>query len=200
MGLNPLVANYQIINVCVYCGYPQGVSLQQMIWVEKFMDNRIYRNKTLRLENYDYTQNGLYFITICTNNRYPYFAKIDNGLLKLNSAGKMIKSVWLDIESRFDFIKLHTYIVMPNHFHAIVEIIDSKNSTHIGEVIGAFKSLTTNEYIKGVHSYNWLPFDKRLWQKNYYEHIIRNEKSYLYIADYTKNNPLKWELDRFYTL
>ena len=160
--------------------------------------NKIYRNKTLRLKNYDYSQNGLYFITICTNKKIAYFGDIKKDKLILNSAGEMIKRVWLDLDKKFNFIKLHNYIVMPNHFHAIIEITNSKNSTHIGNIIGAFKSISTNEYIKGVKNYNWLPFYKRLWQKNYYEHIIRDEKSYFYILDYIKNNPLKWELDRFY--
>jgi REP element-mobilizing transposase RayT len=87
---------------------------------------------------------------------------------------------------------------MPNHFHSIIEITNSSKSTHIGNVIGVFKSLSTNQYIKGVHNYNWLVFEKRLWQKNYYEHIIRSEKSYLYISDYIINNPSKWKFDKFY--
>jgi REP element-mobilizing transposase RayT len=162
------------------------------------MNRIIYRNKTLRLENYDYTQNGLYFITICTNNKEAYFGEIKDNILIANSAGYMIEKIWLELCDRFDFIKLHNYVVMPNHFHSIIEITDSTKSIHIGNTIGAFKSISTNEYIKGVHNHNWLPFNKRLWQKNYYEHIIRDEKSYLVISDYIKNNPLKWELDRFY--
>jgi len=158
----------------------------------------VYRNKTLRLKNYDYSQNGLYFITICTNSKEAYFGTIEDSQLILNSAGEMIEKTWLELYKRFDFIKLHSYVVMPNHFHAIIEITDSSKSTHIGNVIGAFKSLSTNKYIKGVHNDNWLIFEKRLWQKNYYEHIIRDEKSYLFISDYILNNPLKWELDKFY--
>ena len=87
---------------------------------------------------------------------------------------------------------------MPNHFHFIIEISDEDKSLHIGRVIGAFKSISTNEYIKGVYEYDWIGFDKRLWQKNYYEHIIRSEKSYLYISDYIETNPLKWKEDKFY--
>jgi len=164
------------------------------------MNGIIYRNRTLRLQNYDYSQNGLYFITICTNSKEAHFAEIVDSQLILNSAGKMIEDIWLKLYDRFDFIKLHNYIVMPNHFHGIIEITDNTNSTHIGNVIGVFKSLTTNRYIKGVHHNNWLSFEKRLWQKNYYEHIIRNEKSYLFISDYIATNPLKWEQDKFYVL
>ncbi|OIN83946.1 transposase IS200 like family protein [Francisella sp. TX07-6608] len=67
--------------------------------------------------------------------------------------------------------------------------------TTLSDIIGAFKSLTTNAYINGVKTKNWQPFDKRLWQRNYYEHIIRNEKSYNEIIKYIQLNPLKWELD-----
>jgi REP element-mobilizing transposase RayT len=162
------------------------------------MNGIIYRNRTLRLKDYDYSQNGLYFITICTNNQEAYFGDIKEGILRLNDAGQMVEKIWIGLYDRFDFIKLHNYIVMPNHFHAIIEIIDSAKSTHIGNVVGVFKSLSTNQYIKGVHNYNWLTFEKRLWQKNYYEHIIRNEESYLYISDYIENNPLKWDLDKFH--
>ena len=88
---------------------------------------------------------------------------------------------------------------MPNHFHAIVEI-KPQSPVSLGEVIGAFKSLSTNAYIKGVRNSNWLPFDRRLWQRNYYEHIIRNEVSYYFIAEYIQNNPLRWEEDKLYIL
>jgi len=162
------------------------------------MSNKIYRNKTLRLKNYDYSQNGLYFITISTNNKNAYFGEIKEGILISNDAGTMVEKIWLEMFSRFDFIKLHHYIVMPNHFHSIVEITNGENTLHIGRVIGAFKSISTNAYINGVHEYDWVGFEKRLWQKNYYEHIIRSEKSYLYISDYIATNPLKWKEDKFY--
>ena len=179
-------------------GYRLSVSTHHPLKTEKEMNGTIYRNRTLRLKNYDYSQNGLYFITICTNDRQAYFGEIKDGQLIPNNAGKMVEDMWLGLYNRFDFIDLHNHIVMPNHFHAIIEITNSQNSTHIGNIIGAFKSLSTNAYIKGVHNHNWLGFEKKLWQKNYYEHIIRSEKSYLYISDYITNNPLKWDLDRFY--
>ena len=157
----------------------------------------IYRNRTLRLTHYDYKQNGLYFITISTQNKTEYFGKIAEDVLIINDAGKMVEKLWLELSSRFDFISLHEYIIMPNHFHGILEIMDSQN-VHLGEIIGIFKSLSTNAYIKGVRNSNWSAFNKRLWQKNYYEHIIRNKASYLHISDYIINNPLRWKIDKFY--
>ncbi len=68
----------------------------------------------------------------------------------------------------------------------------------VGDVVGAYKSLSTNEYIRNVKQNNWHPFDKKLWQRNYYEHIIRDEKSYHKLSDYIVNNPLSWQEDKYY--
>ena len=159
--------------------------------------NNFYKRKQLRLKQYNYANSGLYFITICGQNRIKYFGEIVDMELKLNQAGRMIEHLWLDIPKRFDSIELREYIIMPNHFHAIVEI-SPQSPVSLGEVIGAFKSLTTNAYIKGVRNINWLPFDKRLWQRNYYEHVIRDEVSHCFIAEYIENNPLKWKEDKLY--
>jgi len=76
---------------------------------------------------------------------------------------------------------------------------ESSQRRSLGEIIGAFKSKTTNTYIKMVKNGTLPPFEKRIWQRNYYEHIIRNENDYVCLIEYIQNNPAKWELDRFYT-
>jgi len=161
------------------------------------MKNNHYQRKNLRLKNYDYGQKGFYFITICGENRLMYFGEIIDGRFIKNESADMICEVWMQISSRFS-VKLHDYVLMPNHFHAIVEIEHTGNAV-LGHIIGAFKSLTTNRYIKGVKEAGWMPFEKRLWQRNYYEHIIRNEDSYIKLSYYIQNNPLKWEEDMFFT-
>jgi len=83
----------------------------------------IHHRKSLRLKGYDYTRPGLYFITICVQNRVCLFGEIHDGKMELNDAGQMVKSEWLKLPERFNNIKLHEYIVMPNHFHAILEIL-----------------------------------------------------------------------------
>jgi len=153
--------------------------------------------KNIRLPYYDYTSKGMYFITICTKHRETFFGTITNGKLILNDSGKMIKHTWQTIQDRFPSVFLHEYIIMPNHFHAILEI-NHTTSTQLGDIIGAFKSISTNRYIHGVRNQNWKPFEKRLWQRNYYEHVIRNEKSYLTLTEYIQNNPLSWKEDMFY--
>lgn len=155
------------------------------------------QRKNIRLPYYDYTSEGLYFITICTRNRNHYFGSINKHLHRLNHAGGMLRQQWLQIPNRFPFVSLHEYIIMPNHFHAIIEINHS-TGTNIGNIIGAFKSITTNHYIYGINHHDWQPFTKRLWQRNYYEHVIRNEKSYLNLSDYIQNNPTTWQQDIFY--
>jgi len=161
------------------------------------MNNMIHPRKNIRLPYYDYTSKGIYFITICTKDREAYFGTITNGKLLLNDAGEMIEHIWQTIPNRFSSVSLHKYIIMPNHFHAIVEI-NHATTIQLGSIIGAFKSISTNRYINGVRNQNWKPFEKRLWQRNYYEHVIRNERSYRVLTEYIQNNPLSWEKDMFY--
>ncbi|QPK65669.1 transposase [Methylomonas sp. LL1] len=178
-----------------------------------------HHRRSIRLKGYDYSQSGLYFITICTQNRLCLFGEITDGKIILNDAGKMVHEQWTILRNRFHSIELHEYIVMPNHFHGIVELIveaplvgapvehpqmrqpqgiaPTGNPT-IGDIVGAFKSLTTNDYITGVKQYHWPSFNQKLWQRNYYEHIIRSEQSFLEISEYIQNNPMKWLEDTYY--
>lgn len=218
----------------------------------------IHHRRSIRLKGYDYSQAGLYFITICCENREHRFGKIENDEMVLNDAGKMIDTQWLALTTRFQNIALHEYIVMPNHFHGILQIVgatlvvaqnnapknnvgatlvvaqndggdennigDENNNRAptrvaptdgvginngattrvapttktVGDMMDAFKSITTVEYIRGVKTLGWQRFDGKIWQRNYHEHIIRNEQSYQTISDYIINNPAKWKDDKFY--
>jgi putative transposase len=107
----------------------------------------------------------------------------------------------LNLEKEFSNIKLHEYIIMPNHIHFIIELTewaDTGPAPTIGEIVCSFKTRTTGHAIKEIKKGNLLPFDKRFWQRNYYEHIIRNEKEYYKIVEYIENNPLKWEEDEYF--
>ena len=177
------------------------------------------RRKSIRLKGYDYSQAGLYFITICIQNRKHLLGKIENGKMILNDAGKMVKKIWNEIPNDFTNTKLHEYIIMPNHFHAIIEIVGAdsisvqntdlikrvemdsaptETKTSIPNIIQSFKRYTTIKYIDGVKNKNWQSFNKRFWQRNYWEHIIRNEKSYIEISVYIINNPINWENDKLF--
>jgi REP element-mobilizing transposase RayT len=198
----------------------------------------IHHRRSIRLKGYDYSQAGLYFVTICVQNRQCLFGKIAEDEMVLNDAGKMIEKWCAELSHKFPDIILDTYIIMPNHFHAIIvnngalsvgpvganlrvrpnvcpnaapDIRGEHNNIqgehiqgeHAGSPLHAvvqwFKTMTTNEYIRGVKTFGWQPFDKKLWQRNYYEHIIRNDNSYQNIADYIAHNPAKWQSDKFYT-
>jgi len=159
------------------------------------------KRKKLRLEEYDYSQNGAYFITVCTQRKRNYFGTIDNGTLILNSAGKMVSS-HLEFINTYDDVNLEKFVVMPNHIHAIIAV--SHNGTTqrsyptVSEYIRRFKMITTKLYIDGVKSGEYPPFDNAIWQKSFYDHIIRDENEYLRVWEYIDENPLKWEIDEYF--
>jgi REP element-mobilizing transposase RayT len=185
---------------------------------------QFHSRRSIRLKGYDYSRAGLYFITICVQNRECLFGEIVGSSyvgaalvaalnptpthpqsMILNDAGRMIESEWLALKKRFAHIELHEYVVMPNHFHAILEIVenDERATTRVapttnktvGDMIDAFKSITTVEYIRSVKNHEWNRFEGKLWQRNYWEHIIRDEESYERIAAYIARNPDKWNED-----
>lgn len=181
----------------------------------------IHHRRSIRLKGYDYSQVGLYFVTMCVQNRACFFGKVIDGEMILNDAGKMIEKWCAELSNKFSDIVVDTYVIMPNHFHMIIanvgdtvganlcvrpEKLDEHTNDVLGEHIGSplrvvvqwLKTMTTNEYIRGVKTLDWQPFDKKLWQRNYWEHIIRNEQSYQHIADYIINNPVKWQDDMLY--
>jgi len=105
--------------------------------------------KNIRLPYYDYRSAGLYFITVCTRYRRDLFGRINDGVMHLNEAGQMVSDAWCILPEKFVAVSLHEHIVMPNHFHGILEISDA-STVSIGDIVGAFKSVTTNRYIAGV--------------------------------------------------
>ena len=103
----------------------------------------------------------------------------------MNDSGKMVETEWLKLPEHFPNIELYEFVVMPNHFHGILQIVDVSLAVKtIGDMMDAFKSITTVEYIHGVKRLGWETFNRKLWQRNYYEHIIRDEQSYQRISDY----------------
>ena len=164
------------------------------------------QRKSLRLQNYDYTQNGFYFITICVQNKECLLGEIIDKQMVLNHAGKMIHTIWHEIPKYYEGFKIHEFIVMPNHIHGIIEISSRSGGVpspplkilSLSDVMQRFKTLTTNKYIQGVKRDNWKRFYKQLWQRSYYEHIIRNEKTLEEIQTYIINNPKNWDKDSLF--
>lgn len=187
-------------------------------------DPNIHHRRSIRLKGYDYASAGLYFVTICVQNREMMFGEINNGNMILNDAGRMVERWYYETENKFSDIVCLEMVVMPNHFHCIWQntsssaavavpvgadlcvrpLIDDEHTLgeHVGSplarVVQWFKTMSTNEYIRGVKQLGWPPFDRRLWQRNYYEHIIRNQLAYNNIANYINNNPVRWDEDKFH--
>ena len=160
----------------------------------------IARRRRMRLEGYDYRQAGAYFVTVCTQGRACVFGSVADGAMILNDAGALVQEEWCSLPARFPHVCLDTYVVMPNHIHGII-VVDmggrapASGVPPLGEIVGAFKSVTTLKYVRGVKCAGWRPFDGRLWQRGYYEHIIRAEESLGKIREYISNNPQQWLLD-----
>jgi putative transposase len=165
----------------------------------------MWPRKSTRLSGYDYSQEGAYFVTVCVQGRLFLFGKIVDGNMQLNQAGQMMVSWWRELERKFPSVKIDEYhVVMPNHFHGIVYIPEQSapmtKGGHTGpplqRIMQWFKTMTTNNYIHGVKEHNWQPFKEILWQRSFYEHVIRDEPSLNRIREYIANNPLRWDLDR----
>ncbi len=155
----------------------------------------IHNRQSIRLSGFDYSQEGSYFITICTQNRKPLFGEILNEKMALNQVGNIIKKEWMKIPSRFHGVNLDAFVVMPNHIHGIILILRPIPGQTIGNIIGAFKSISANEYIKLLKK-NTLAVEK-LWQRNFYEHVSRDDEDYFRIIEYINNNPENWENDQY---
>jgi REP element-mobilizing transposase RayT len=165
------------------------------------------RRRSLRLKGYDYSRAGAYFITICAQDRACVFGRIDNQEIIYSPAGLMVLSVWESIPTKFPSVELDAFIIMPNHVHFIIILVGAapRGRPDLGQargpaptvpdVVGWFKSLTTAKYRHSVRDHDWPRFRKRLWQRNYWEHIIRNEKSLNRLRRYIENNPFTWESD-----
>lgn len=162
------------------------------------MDARMphHRRKTLRLPTFDYTDPGPYFVTLCLNEREPRFGHVDEGVLVFNSAGEAVHDLWLSIPRRFPSVLLDAFVVMPDHLHGILTLHEGgaeSTTVPLGAVIRAFKSESTTTYINGVKKQGWPPFAGKLWQSNYYEHIIRDERDLATKQAYIEGNPARWQ-------
>ena len=158
------------------------------------------KRKPTRLPEYDYSEYGMYFLTICAKDMEQIFGRIvGEGLaspghsgskFQPSPLGKITEKHLLDIPNHYDNVFVDKYVIMPNHIHLIVMLEHSSGRTSpsptIGNIIGGFKSGVSHEY------------GQLIWQRSYYDHIIRNEKDYERIWEYIENNPFQWEVDKFY--
>lgn len=160
------------------------------------------QRKSPRLAQYDYSQDGLYFVTICVQNRAVLFGNVRGDVMERNEAGEMVAHWWSETSVKFRGIELSDFVVMPNHFHGIVLIEHAAPSREgqasLSDVVRWFKTMSTNAYIRGVHESGWAEFDGKLWQRSFHDHIIRDEPGLLKIRQYIQENPARWAEDTFY--
>jgi len=151
-----------------------------------------WHRRSLRLQGYDYGGAGAYFLTLCAHQRACLFGDILDGIMHENEAGQAVREAWESLPDRFPDAELDAFVVMPNHVHGILLIGDSHEHDHLGRVVGAFKSLTVYRYNQGVVGEGWPRYTGKLWQRNYYEHVIRNEETLDQIRRYIMGNPGQW--------
>ena len=164
-----------------------------------------FRVDTTRLKDWDYSATGWYFVTICTKGNVSCFGEIMDGKMQLSQAGKIVAEEWVRTGEVRSNVVLDRWIIMPNHMHAILSLKEFEASQNdeaadafmlkansLGSIINQFKGGCTKRIRKsGMSEFSWQP--------NYYDHIIRNERSLRKIREYIQENPMKWELDEYYS-
>lgn len=175
------------------------------------------QRKRLRYEGYDYRKMGAYFVTLCIEDGLPLLGRTECDTITLTDAGNMVTELWHALPDTFPNVKLDEFVVMPNHLHFIVWLTESlsqqtsamndepnlsmntkKMNPSLSDVMQWFKSLTTAKYRHGVHTFGWPVFPGRLWQRGYYEHIVRSDDALHAIRRYIQGNPQRWNLDRYH--
>jgi REP element-mobilizing transposase RayT len=162
------------------------------------------QRRSIRLSHYDYGDAGAYFITLTAHNRACIFGDVADSAMVLNDTGRIVVSEWHRTPIIRSQVALDEYVVMPNHFHALVAIESSHRgvshtpsdkfhspSQTLGAIVRGFKSATT-KVINQMRVNPGIP----LWQRNYYEHVVRNDEELQRIREYIVNNPIQWALDR----
>jgi len=177
----------------------------------------IHHRRSIRLKGYDYSKAGAYFITICCEDRIHRFGKVSGDEMILNQSGTIAYNEWINLAERFPNFELDVFQIMPNHMHGIIVLSDrttvgatlavaqeqnelnratARVAPTIAEIVGAYKSIVSNACLQLFKSHNKIM--GKLWQRNYYEHIIRDERAYQNISNYIINNPGKWSEDKFH--
>jgi putative transposase len=165
-----------------------------------------FHRHSIRLKGYDYSSPGAYFVTMLAFNRACIFGEVVDGKMILNKFGGIVAQTWEWLSEQYPYIRVDPYIVMPNHFHGILQIIELDDECrggsrpaptpikNLGQLIGAFKTVSANK-INQFRNTSGSP----VWQRNYYEHVIRNEIELNDIAGYILTNPESWAHDQEYT-
>jgi len=180
----------------------------------KYDPDRHHR-RSIRLREYDYSSVGAYFVTICTHGRACLLGEVKDGEMRLNEAGRMVSEGWLKLPDKFPAVALDEYMIMPNHFHGIICIVGAplaapdfelrylnrgaeitnqgaaSSAPTFGSIMRVFKSMSAID-VNRLLDRSGVP----VWQRNYYERVIRDERELDAARKYILENPIKWDLDR----
>jgi len=181
------------------------------------------QRRSIRLRGYDYAQAGAYFVTVVTRERTCSFGEIVDGEMMLNEFGRIVQTVWVELPEHYSSVECDACVIMPNHVHGIIVLADDRgggvndvgaglkpargvvadlNSVRAGlkpaptrialpEIVRAFKTFSA----RGINELRETP-RTMVWQRNYYEHVVRGENELNRIREYIANNPLQWKIDR----
>ncbi len=181
-------------------------------------DPEKYRRHSIRLKDYDYSTAGAYFVTLCTFNRQCILGEVFGGEVRLNDIGNVVTNWWLKLVEKFPVLETDACVIMPNHVHGIIRIVGAdpcvrpdagtrmgvlpgqgtRTGVPLPRIVQWFKTMTTNQYLRIKRNLVWASFPGRLWQRNYYEHIIRSENALNAIREYIRTNPSQWQDDPEY--
>lgn len=177
-------------------------------------DPRMHHRRSIRLRGYDYAAPGAYYVTLCNEGKQCIWGSIREDEMHPNEAGRMVLRWLAEVPEKFPYVSLDEHVVMPNHVHVIffvhtgarVRLSRMATATAnaqpgvlrpaLGRVVGWLKTMSTNEYIRGVREKDWPPFPGRLWQRNYYEQILRSQKELHAARAYIADNPANWHKDK----
>ena len=160
------------------------------------------KRKNIRLKSYDYSQNGYYYVTICTENNIHVLSDVNVGRglapaeTKLTEMGKICEEQLLELENRYMHVKIDKYVIMPTHIHVIININETAGASPrptLSDIVCAFKSLSTRLCNQQANIQK-----RKIWQTSFYEEVIRNEAAYQEVWEYIDTNPIKWETDCYY--
>jgi REP element-mobilizing transposase RayT len=187
-------------------------AIQHLHTIASIYNKRMADRRSIRLQDYDYTQDGAYFVTLLTYRRRLLFGEVAEDDVELSTLGCVAEECWLTIPDHFPGVELDMFVVMPNHVHGIIVInrwetnTSYVRATHVsplqsrgpqsgslGAIIGSYKSAVTRR-INRIRETPGAP----VWQRNYYEHIMRNERSLNAIREYILHNPARWAEDEYY--
>ena len=153
-------------------------------------DPEIHHRRSIRLQGYDYSQSGAYFVTICTFQRQHLLGAVNNGEMQLNVTGQIVSAIWQRIPQHFPNVELDQFILMPDHLNGIIVISEqAEQSISLATIIQNFKSISTRKINKITQSSG-----VSIWQRNYHERIVRSDRELDRLRQYMLANPVNWKV------